>query len=489
VKSTKQSRFSLRENSVFSIFRGAKDDKKKPLNAKPLRCTAFEELMLAQDSLQYPCVIVYRMHVRGKVDRIRFEKAVAMMIERHPLLRARLRTRFGRSTWDIQPTPECQVEWVSGRIDSTWTDDSYMDVRKEVGLRIFVQEQGDGAIVVIQVHHAIVDGLGLFNALHDLWLIYDALSSGATPSLTTVDAEALLTRNQFGLTWRKLLEIIPRQMIGLAGARQFVMRRPEPLVPHSLFWSERAAPLPVEVVTHRFESEVSNSLRSLAKNQKLNLNDLLAASIFTGCEQFRATSSAQSDTDWLRMMVPVSMRSTKADQQQTACNIVSAVFLDRTPVQIRDRDYLIESIHQEMELIKNNRLALMFIFSLWLGKLVLFRNRPPQPPSKCQASMVFTNLGKVYARSPLRDTEQRIVSGGLVIENVEAVAPLTPYLCAAFTAMQYAKQLSLSLRYDPRVIQRDAAESLLGRIVADVSVQAAYSSPTSATASVVTGAV
>jgi len=412
-----------------------------------------------------------------------------MMIKRHPLFRARLRTRFGRSTWHIQSTPECQVQWVSSRIDSTWIEESYLDVRKEIGLRISVQERGDDAVLVIQVHHAIVDGLGLFNALHDLWLVYDALSKGVAPSLPTVDAEALPTRNEFGLTWRKLLEIIPRQMIGLAGARQFVMRRPEPLVPHSLFWGERTAPLPVEVVTRRFESEVSDSLRSSAKNQKLNLNDLLAASIFTGCEQFRATRSEQSDADWLRMMVPVSMRSTKADQQQTACNIVSAVFLDRTPVQIRDRDYLVDSIHQEMELIKNNRLALMFNFSLWLRKLVLFRNRPPQPPSKCQASMVFTNLGKVYARSPLRDAEQRIVSGGLVIENVEAVAPLTPYMCAAFTAIQYAKQLSLSLRYDPRVINRDAAESLLEGIVTDVFVQAGYDSPTSTTAAVATGAV
>ena len=300
-------------------------------STKPLRCTAFEELMLAQDSPQYPCVIVYRMHGRGKIDRIRFEKAVAMMIE-----------------------------------------------------------------------------LG-----------------------------------------------------------------------------ERTAPLPVEVVSHRFDSEVSDSLRTSAQN----LNDLLAASIFTGCEQFRATRSEQSDADWLRMMVPVSMRSTKADQQQTACNIVSAVFLDRTPVQIRDRDYLVDSIHQEMELIKNNRLALMFNFSLWLRKLVLFRNRPPQPPSKCQASMVFTNLGKIYARSSLRDAEQRIVSGGLVIETIEAIAPLTPYMCAAFSAIQYAKQLSLSLRYDPRVIKRDAAESLLDGIVADVLVQAGHSSPTSVTTAVATEAV
>ncbi len=434
-----------------------------------LRCTAFEELMFAQDSPPYPCVIVGRTQVRGTIVRKWFEEAIEQMIRRHPLFRARRRMRWGRSAWEIQTEPKYRIEWIAKRADSTWADDSYVDLRKDIGLHVTIEEQREDSFLVFRVHHAIVDGLGYFNALHDMWAIYDSLATSAPLNLPEIKEDELPNRNHFGMTWRKLLETIPRQMVGLAGIRQFIMRRPVPLVAHSLFWGPSAVPLPVEVVNHRFDQSVSKAIVDAAKRLKVSHNDLIASCIFRACEAFRASSSKQTDSDWLRMMVPVSMRTTKTDYQQTACNIVSSVFLDRTPVQIRDRDYLLDSIHKEMELIKTNRLALMFILSIWLQKITLFRDISAQPPSKCPASLVFTNLGKVYRRSSLCDGQQRVVAGGLIIEDVDAVAPLTPYMSAAFSALQYAMRLSLSLRYDPRVIQRQQAEDLLAKVVADLT--------------------
>jgi len=173
------------------------------------------------------------------------------------------------------------------------------------------------------------------------------------------------------------------------------------------------------------------------------------------------------------MMVPVNMRSSREDQKQTACNIVSSIFLDRTPSQISDSEILVQSIHKEIELIKNNRLAFMFIFSIWLRKLLTFFPDRSVYPKRCQTSVVFSNLGKLFLRSPLLNSEQILVAGSdkadtenccegkIMLQSFEILAPLTPYMYAAFTAVTYGKQLTLTMRYDDRVFSLKNAQDLL----------------------------
>ena len=166
------------------------------------------------------------------------------------------------------------------------------------------------------------------------------------------------------------------------------------------------------------------------------------------------------------MMVPVNMRESETDWAQSACNIVSTVFLDRTPSQIRDRESLLRSIHEEMSLIKRNQLAYTFIASLWLNR-IFDRRRKAMTPRQCQTSVVFTNLGKVFEDSPLAKDSGRIVAGDVVLEKVELLAPLAAWMCAAFSAIHYAGQLSLSLRFDARFIECSRARQLVELVVAE----------------------
>jgi len=240
----------------------------------------------------------------------------------------------------------------------------------------------------------------------------------------------------------------------------------------------------IETVSHRFNIDESNQLKQYAMQRRTSLNDLIAACIFRGCSDFRESLRVQSNSDWIRMMVPVNLRTSREDHKQTACNIVSSIFLDRTPVQINDADQLVQSIRKEMELIKNNRLAFMFIFSIWIRKLLTFRVRELAFPKRCQTSVVFSNLGKLFSRSPLLDSQQRIVAGGkdensnvkdsckIIMESFEILAPLNPYMYAAFTTSQYAKRLLLSIRYDGRVISRANAQALLDATVSNLTTRA-----------------
>ena len=152
--------------------------------------------MLAQDSRAYPCDIFVRMIFSRRIHREHFAAAVKLMIDRNPLFRAKLKLRMGRSAWLIQPDSDHPIYWSIGGVTSegelTWPEAYLIDLYKHTGLYVHVHEtlasdsgeaQPSGAIVTLQLHHAIADGLGILTAIHELWLAYDALCLGKSPEL------------------------------------------------------------------------------------------------------------------------------------------------------------------------------------------------------------------------------------------------------------------------------------------------------------------
>lgn len=470
-----------------------------------LRCTAFEELMLAQDSAAYPCNIYVRMTLTGTLDRNHFTEAVRLMLKKHPLLIAKISTRFGRSSWLIPATEQHAttehetseydavqqiIRWRTDRDDDSMNvpEESRFDLHCEPGLRIDVLELLAGesrtdkntqSLVAMKLHHAVADGLGINSAIHDMWHAYDRLVKAQALNLPDRKSSLLPTRNRFVPSIAKLLRMIPDQLAGLAGVRQYLTRRPVPLVQHAAPERVPLAPLTFNAVSYQCDQVQTERLRQNAKQRKISLNELLAACVFRGSAEFRSSrltdvtlpselqrSEVQATNEWLRMMVPVSLRGSSDAQHLPACNVVSSVFLDRTLKQIEDFDTLVQSVHKEMALIKDKRLALIFIFSIWIRKLTTFRS-VNKPIRRCQTSIVFSNLGKIFVKSPLRIGGQRIAPGNVVLESFEIFAPLTRYMNAAFTALIYGEGLKMMLRFDPRFIHADDARMLLGMVVAE----------------------
>ena len=399
------------------------------------------------------------------------ELAVVHTINRHPLFRSLVIKNDGPAHWNVLPSAATRVHWVNQDANDDWLTDSSLDLSTQTGFIVMGRQytgtdQVSYCDLVIKVHHACADGLGTLTAVHELLLIYDILQRDieadidSQVGLPQLDFASFSRRNQFGLSPLKILRLIPKQMVGLHGVRQFLMRRPIPLIPHSPVCSDEAQALSVAAEARTFSPAETRRLRQVAQSLKVALNELLASSIFESLDKFRTNRGVRGESDWLRMMIPVSMRSSVADQLQPACNIVSSIFLDRKPPQIRETAELLKSIHEEMELIKKNRLALMFSLSVWL-RSKLARGRIPKTTNRCQTTVVFTNLGKLFSRSPLLDAARRIVAGGLILERAEPLAPLNPYMCVAFTASIYAEQLQLLVRYDNRLLNKDDADCLL----------------------------
>jgi hypothetical protein len=121
-----------------------------------------------------------------------------------------------------------------------------------------------------------------------------------------------------------------------------------------------------------------------------------------------------------------------------------------------------------MQLIKSHQLGFTFVFSLHVNRWTPGGLRRAARSSRCHASAVFTNLGRTLSRSPLPREDGDLICGDVRLENVEILAPLTPFTCAAFAAGWYGERLSITLHYDPRPLTADDARELLGLFVGKI---------------------
>lgn len=126
-------------------------------------------------------------HFRGDLDDNRLEEAWQAVGKRHPILRARLcrddgmwRPGTGQLGFALLPVSgadheEAVVQAVcASRLGSDPVD---------AGRLTMIRRGGDGAVVVMSLHHAIVDGRGAFVVFDDLRSLYrDALRDGRVES-------------------------------------------------------------------------------------------------------------------------------------------------------------------------------------------------------------------------------------------------------------------------------------------------------------------
>ena len=126
--------------------------------------------------------------------------AVRAAQARHPLLTALVD--------DNGPQPQlridgggCQpfVDWAADTAPITHTRGAYIDLRCEVGLRVWVRAGTETTRVLVQIHHACCDGLGCLQFLEDLFLCY-AVALGGTNEpvpLPELDPARLQKRGHF----------------------------------------------------------------------------------------------------------------------------------------------------------------------------------------------------------------------------------------------------------------------------------------------------
>lgn len=437
---------------------------------KPLPLTTFEEYLLWEDRPAYPWSCFIDLQFQGVLDRPSLEAAIARIRDRHPLLSSTV-DRVGRRPHWVPTTASPRIDWHNSHEAGSplFPPATYLDITRESGLRFQVFAGESSSRLVVQFHHACCDGAGIMYYLQDLFVAY-ALERGETAPrvrLPELDADRLHQRGQYGLTWSKFFQLLPRQLIGLQGARQFIQRRPTPVVPHQVVPNDDQPPVNYPAAAHyRFTADETQALRQRAQANDVTTNDLFARNLFGALIEWRRRHAAPSatDQDWLRMMIPMNLRN-PGDRELSAANVVSSVFLDRRGLDLADPDQLLRSIHEEMDLIKSNQLGLTFLFSLAVCRRLPGGLRQTARKDQCTVSCIFTNLGKIFVRTPVPRSHGRLVVGDLVLESCQIIAPLRPHNCVTFAAHQYAGRLAMTLHYDPRVLAASQAQELLDTFV------------------------
>lgn len=427
-----------------------------------LPLTTFEEFLLWEDRSAYPWSCFVRFRFSGRVDRPAFEQAVRTIMPRHPLLCAKVVEQGRRLYWQAVEDPMPEIDWIDASPGDSFPRATHQNLREELGVKIFVERDEEDSALTLQIHHACADGAGMFVLANDLLIAY-AREMGARSrrlQLPEFNLERLQRRGSYGLDFRKLLKMLPRQLVGLQGVRQFLGRSPVAVLPHEALPDDDPPPEHYPATrTHTFTAEETARHRDAAKRLGVTVNDLLARDLFLTLGAWRELHGAADDEAWLRMMVPFNLR-TSSDRQLSAANVVSSVFLDRRGSDFGDAEALLRSIQDEMNLIKDNKLGYTFIFSLRAFSLLPNGLKNNARQDRCTSSCVFTNVGRPLVRCPLPRDEGRLVAGNLRLESIDGTAPLRPYNCVTFNALEYGRRLTFILHYDCRIVSESQADEL-----------------------------
>ncbi len=442
-----------------------------PSETQVLPLTPLEEYFFWEDRPAYPCSCFIRLRFVGPFSYRAFQAAWPVVLSRHPLLASRVvASRWRGLQWLPVEHPHPRIQWQRAEPEDAFPRADHLDLREEIGIRFQAVEGAEGTDLVIQFHHACCDGVGIFGFIHELLLAYHAACSGgpADAKLPELDSQALRKRGTYGLTARRLLRMLPSQCVGLAGVREFLGRRPIPLMP-SVATSRAPAvadDYPATCCTYLSREEAS-ALRMVAQDEGATVNELLIRDLLLGLRDWRQQQGIRDDEAWMRLMIPLNMR-TAADRRLPAADVVSSVFVDRCGSDCRDPARLLRGIHEQMEVIKQHDLGHTFLLSLRVCKLLPGGLRPHVQRDRCKVTCVLTNLGRLLRRGPWPRDDGRLVAGEAVLDRIDILAPFRPQTHAAVAVATYAGRLSVTLHYDSRAISANQGgqfmETFLGAI-------------------------
>ncbi len=442
----------------------------------PLPLAAFETYMLTDDRASHPMTFTIRLKFSGHFDHQAFEKAVPEALARHPLLSAHVEDTPGRKlawTWSSPGVP--QVDVAEMAVPLRFPGGELIDLRTECGLRIWVRHGGDRVEMRLQFHHACADGVGAYRFIEDLLCAYH--NAVVTPdqqvALRPLDAERLKQRTRFGLSWPKLLLRLPMELWGLiVGFAMFILRRPVEIRTEKPNDAEGDDPntlldLPAKLLS----MPQLQRMKATAKQDRATLNDLLVRDLCLAVHQWNVRMQAGNRWKPIRVMIPTSLR-VQGDERMPATNVVAMVFVDRHPTWYLSTRWLLRSIAWELNFIRSLRLNLAFIRSTSLADKIPGGLRFLTRPSRCYATCVLSNMGRVLSDTPLAYVDRRLKSGDMVLERVESAPPIRPHTKVALSVVSYAGSMALIFNYDRHAFTREAAEELFAIILRQVEVVA-----------------
>ncbi|MCX6116085.1 MAG: condensation domain-containing protein [Proteobacteria bacterium] len=417
-----------------------------------LAVAPFEHYMYADDSAMYPMTVHIRFWFRGQFNKNQFMKALEQVLPEHPLLQA---TMHGQKWW-----PRFLLRWkVHQSVTLPWVDwdlqgreyrfpnnQPNIDLRNEIGIRLFIRESENRTELLVTFHHAVSDGKGIFNFIEHLLAQYSELLGGPKRAGLT-NQHLLYRRSFFGLTTIDRLCRLWRDL--------FVLLKFFSMVPISLgrssVSSSRTVPTNTLAVARGAltEQELGN-LKNVAKGSQASVNDVLLKILFLVIFDWNNKNEIKSARQRVTIAVPVCMRG-KLFAMMPASNFVSMHVLHVSNKILKKPNELLKHINGIMKFVRAFEMGHTLVFftsilgQIPFGLSSFFR----LPMSK--ASVVLTNLGVPFLDSHLVNFDGKLASTGVILEHLETLPPIRDRTNASISINSYDKSLQFTMRYNENV--------------------------------------
>lgn len=449
---------------------------------KKNRLTPFEEYMFWDESPAFPMRSFQTLRFSGPFDRSVFEEAFYDALGRHPLMNSRIIQRGRKVYWEpLETLPE--IRTARGLAEDDYPALTPPNIREASGLLTVYKEcaksEGNDCRNVTEIgfliHHSVSDADGILAFLEDILIGY-AIKKGRvlpTTAFRPIAEESMALRHDLGMTWKRYWRLLPRS---LKSTGRLVFHQPEPLLP--LRKADRKT-LPERYPLYRrfaLSQEETAAYRRKAKSHGVTMNDLLLRDHFLASADFKSRYSPESNR-WIRVAMPINMRL-RDFPNLFAANIVSMVFLDRRVSHVSEKDDFLKGIHRETDWIKRTDQGLALLENL-KGR----RNLPggiqmELRNNRCWATTVLSNLGILFAKTPLPRTDDgKLIVGDAVLEDFCGMPPLRAKTFTSWGVWSYAGHLKFAVHYDDRYLTPEQAEqtfSLFKNRILDSAAESEY---------------
>ena len=357
----------------------------------PLPLAPFERFLVFDEAVDCPITSFIELHFSSALDRKVLQDALHQTVHQHPLLASRLIEIAGKLHWQYDPqfVPELldpkdqSILTVESEAPSAGTISQgrprRIDLFSEPGCRYWYEERSQGkSRLMIQLHHAACDGVGLRRVLIDTLSSY-AKETTPEPMLDPeYDSPKMVKRRKreepifdrladradFSAVTSRPAAVKMSAWQKLRNAYYFHFQRPRPL----LTSNRRAVPCSPEMNNeplrhHIFDEATSSRLLQCCRKNKVSLNDLALTILFRACSHWNRLGGLEKPGTRIRLLMPFDLRG-RSDLQMPATNRLSFSFLGRTHEQCEDWPSLLEGVQEETEWIKVTRVYMDFLAGL-----------------------------------------------------------------------------------------------------------------------------
>lgn len=460
----------------------------------PLRLTPFETYFWLDDSPAYPTSYPIELRFTGEVSRAALERALATTLARHPLLTTTLDEQGAFANWHAASGDAPPIDLAADGASVTHADGQRIELAEHTGLRVWVRTAEGRSRIFLQMHHACCDGLAAVQFTDELLTSYhnEMVGEAERVELPALKLELLARRGELAsdppagglFTWLRDLWVtlwlwswilFSRVAILAAPARRTANSQAECAAGDDGSWAEADARQPIlSFATARLDSTVLGSLRAAATAAGVTLNDVALRDMLLALDDWNSEHGVPSRGS-LRVNVPVNIRG-QADAEMPAANRIGYAFVAPAKRDYASPEQLLAAVSRQMKQIKDWKLALYFLGGLGLAAGFPRLLRRALARRKAFATVVVSNLGRIYSQSRLPRRDGKLVAGNLLLERFLAVTPIRPLTRSAILLLEYAGALTVCVRCDPRQFAPEDVQDFLALYVRKLGETAARGS-------------